>query len=459
MAQERSSFGIKSKRVCLPTGIASATVVVKDGKITAIARYDQSDLGCPVIDAGDSVVMPGLVDSHVHVNEPGRTEWEGFETATKSAAAGGVTTIADMPLNSNPVTTTLEYLDEKLASARERLWVDCAFWGGVVPGNAKQLEAMIDRGVVGFKCFLIHSGIDDFPNVTESDLNEAMPILARRGVPLLVHAELESGDGGHDHHWGDDHGCYKSFLKSRPRLWENNAIELMVRLCRQYKGKVHIVHLSSSDALPLISSAKQEGLQFTVETCPHYLIFSAEEIPDADPRFKCAPPIREKENRERLWSAVKDGTVDIIVSDHSPCLPELKFLAEGDLKKAWGGISSLQFRLPAIWTEASKRGFRVEDLVTWMCLRPAEFLGLDSRKGRLAPGYDADIVIWDPERAFNIESSIIHHRHKVTPYEGRNLHGAVKTSFVRGQKVFDNGSLSERPLGELLLGKRVEIRQ
>ncbi len=459
MPQETSAFGIKSKRVCLPTGVASATLIVKDGKIAAIAGYDDESLGYPLVDAGDSIVMPGLVDSHVHVNEPGRTEWEGFETATKSAAAGGVTTIADMPLNSNPVTTTLEYLDEKLTSARERLWVDCAFWGGVVPGNARHLEAMIDRGVVGFKCFLIHSGIDDFPNVTESDLTEAMPILARRNVPLLVHAELENGDSTQCNHWGDDHGSYQAFLNSRPRHWENNAIDLMVKLCRQYKGKVHIVHLSSSDALPIISAAKKEGLQFTVETCPHYLIFAAEEIPNADPRFKCAPPIREKENRERLWGAVKDGTIDIIVSDHSPCVPELKFLAEGDLKKAWGGISSLQFRLPAIWTEASRRGFSVEDIAAWMCWRPAEFLGLEDRKGRIMPGYDADIVIWNPEKAFDIESSIIHHRHKVTPYEGKNLRGVVETTFVRGQQVFDRGSLTERPLGELLLGKRVEIKK
>jgi allantoinase len=443
----KAQFGIMSRRVLTPEGIKQAIVLIENGKIAGLANRPPA--GIPIDDAGNNVVMPGLVDCHVHVNEPGRTEWEGFETATRAAAAGGITTIVDMPLNSDPVTTTLPALEAKFEGTENKLWVDTAFWGGVVPGNAGLLESMIDAGVRGFKCFLIHSGINDFPNVTEADLRLAMPILARRGVPLLVHAELESGEPCQ---WENGARSYKSFLKSRPRRWENEAIKLMIDLAREYHTAVHIVHLSSSDAIPLIAGARRTGISLSVETCPHYLTFAAEEIADGDPRFKCAPPIRERENREKLWSALQEGTIDFVVSDHSPCTPELKFLSEGDLKRAWGGISSLQFGLSTVWTEACSRGASIEDLSAWMAQKPATFAKLDDRKGRLAPGYDADIVVWSPEQKQTIERSMIHHRHKITPYDGRELLGVVKQTYVRGNKVFDNGKFAMEPAGQRIVG-------
>jgi allantoinase len=446
-------FGLFSKNVVTPKGIKEAVVLVEGGTIYGIADRDNVPADFKVEDLSDLVVMPGLVDSHVHINEPGRTEWEGFRTATRAAAAGGITTVADMPLNSNPVTTTLPALKEKLEAAEPQLWVDCAFYGGVVPGNTAQLEPMIEAGVVGFKCFLIHSGIDDFPDVSEPDLRSAMPVLARHGVPLLVHAELEHE---HDHKqeaaaaWVNARS-YNEFLNSRPRKWEDDAIRLMLRLCQEFKCPTHIVHLSSSDLVPDIKAAVTKGMPFTVETCPHYLTFASEEIPDGDTRFKCAPPIREQENREKLWAALRDGTIKIVVSDHSPCTPDLKFMQEGDLKKAWGGISSLQFRLPAVWTEAQKRNFSLNDIVEWLCRKPAAFLGMDKRKGALAPGYDADIVVWDPHNKFAVSPDAIEHKHKVTPYEGRQLQGVVERTYLQGRLVFSNGKVSSEPQGKILL--------
>jgi allantoinase len=442
----KAQFGIMSRRVLTPEGINQAVVLIENGKIVGVTHNPPS--GIPIDDVGDDVVMPGLVDCHVHVNEPGRTDWEGFETATRAAAAGGITTIVDMPLNSDPVTTTLPALETKLEVTDKKLWVDAGFWGGIVPGNAGSLESMIDAGVRGFKCFLIHSGIDDFPNVTEADLRLAMPILARRRVPLLVHAELECGESCE---WENGARSYKDFLRSRPRRWENEAIKLMIDLAREYGTAVHIVHLSSSDAIPLVAAAKLSGLSFSAETCPHYLTFAAEEIADGDSRFKCAPPIRERENQEKLWSAVQDGTIDFIVSDHSPCAPELKFLPEGDLKRAWGGISSLQFGLSTVWTEASRRGVSIQDLYEWMSRKTAAFVKLDDRKGRLAPAHDADIVVWSPEQKQTVEPSMIQHRHKVTPYDGRELLGVVKQTYVRGNKVFDNGKFATEPVGQTIV--------
>ncbi len=448
-------FAISSDRILTPEGMIKGFLVIKDGKILDI-KTGSNKPDCPIEDVGNSVVMPGLVDSHVHVNEPGRTEWEGFETATKAAAAGGITTIADMPLNSDPVTTTRDALEKKLDSTEGKLWVDCAFYGGVIPGNVDELEPLIERGVRGFKCFLIHSGIDDFPDAKESDLRLSMPILARHNVPLLVHAELDCN--GHSHGLSEKPSSYQAFLESRPRRWENEAIELMIRLCREYKCKVHIVHLSSSDAIANIRQARQDGLPFTVETCPHYLTFAAEEIQDGDPRFKCAPPIRERENREKLWQAVTDRIIDFVVSDHSPCSPSLKFLEEGDLAKAWGGISSLQFVLPAVWTGAQKRGATISDISKWLSKKPAEFLGLGEQKGLLVPSYDADIVVWQPEEPLTIEQSMIHHRHKVTPYDGMKLQGHVLKTIVRGKTVFQDGRHCGQPVGQKLLHTPVELR-
>lgn len=456
MTADLREFAIVSRRLVTPSGIKDGAVIVKNGKIAAVVSRGDVPDSMVIEDAGEHVVMPGLVDSHVHVNEPGRTEWEGFESATAAAAAGGITTIADMPLNSNPVTTTASALAEKRKAAQGKLKVDCAYWGGVIPGNAGQLEALIDDGVSGFKCFLIHSGIDDFPNVTEADLNLAMPILARRGVPLLVHAELESHKHGHEVPEWTDARSYRQFVMSRPRRWENDAIDLMIKLCRKHRCRVHIVHLSSADALQALRAAQAEGLPITAETCPHYLHFQSETIPDGDPRYKCAPPIREDENCQRLWQALEDGVIEFVVSDHSPCSPDLKFLQEGDLQKAWGGIAGLQFTLAAVWTYAKQRGIGVDKISEWMSAKPALFLGLEKQKGKLSEGMDADLVIWNPEGSTSIEQATIHHKHKVTPYEGKALAGQVLTTYLRGHKIYDAGVFpSSKPRGLEILNKQV----
>src|SRR5436190_8821 len=345
---------IRGRRVVTEHSVAPASVHISQGRISAISDYDDVPEGCDLIEASpESVVMPGLVDTHVHVNEPGRTDWEGFETATRAAAAGGVTTLIDMPLNSIPATTTLDGFNEKIAAASGKLNVDVGLWGGVVPGNTGELEKLWRAGVVGFKCFLIHSGVDEFPNVTEKDLLEAMPELARLGAPLIVHAEVPGPvEACCQSMAGDSSRSYDTFLRSRPREAENEAVFQMIMLARETRCKIHIVHHSSADALPVIRRAKYFGLALTAETCPHYLHFAAEDITDGATEFKCCPPIRERENREQLWEALRDGTLDFVVSDHSPCPPEMKLREQGDFMKAWGGISSLQLRLPIMWTEA-----------------------------------------------------------------------------------------------------------
>jgi allantoinase len=443
---------IRGRRVVTEHGIGPASVHITRGHISSISSFeDVPSSALEVIEADpESIVMPGLVDTHVHVNEPGRTDWEGFETATRAAAAGGVTTIVDMPLNSIPATTTLDGLQAKLAAAEGKLHVDTAFWGGVVPGNTGELERLWEAGVVGFKCFLIHSGVDEFPNVTESDLRQAMPVLAQLGAPLIVHAEVPGPvEACCQSIGGEPSSSYQTFLQSRPREAENEAVALMIRLARETGCRIHIVHHSSADALPLLRNAKQFGLPLTVETCPHYLHFSAEDIPDGATEFKCCPPIRERENREALWEALRDGTIDFVVSDHSPCPPDMKLREQGDFMKAWGGISSLQLRLPIMWTEASARGFAIEDLIKWLCREPARQVGLNS-KGAIKDGNDADIVIWNPDQEFTVQPSMLEHRHKLTPYNGETLRGIVEKTFVRGQMVYDGGALS-RPSGQVIL--------
>ena len=450
---------IRGRRVVTEHGVGPASVHVTRGYISSISIFEDVPVGAELVEAFDSIVMPGLVDTHVHVNEPGRTDWEGFETATRAAAAGGVTTIVDMPLNSIPATTTPEAFNAKIEAASGKLHVDTAFWGGVVPGNTSQLVKLWEAGVVGFKCFLIHSGVDEFPNVTEQDLREAMPELARLGALLIVHAEVP----------GPVEACcrtlseaparsYETFLGSRPREAENEAIATMIRLCRETGCRVHVVHHSSADALPMLREAKGSGLPITAETCPHYLHFAAEEIPDGATEFKCCPPIRERENREMLWDALRDGTIDFVVSDHSPCPPHMKLPAEGDFMNAWGGISSLQLRLPIVWTEASARGFAIEDLARWLCREPAHQVGLDILKGAIKDGCDADIVIWDPDREFKVEPALLHHRHKLTPYNGEVLRGVVEKTFLRGQIVYDDGRFFG-PYGSLLLRERSQYRE
>jgi allantoinase len=451
---------IRGRRVVLPDAVTPATILINDGRIAALGSYDEVSPDGALIEAGnESIVMPGLVDTHVHVNEPGRTEWEGFATATRAAAAGGVTTIIDMPLNSIPPTTTITGLEEKLAAARDQCYVDVGFWGGVVPGNTPELEGLARAGVVGFKCFLIPSGVDEFPNVTEDDLREAMPELKRLGAVLIVHAEVPGpiermGIPTCQTAASDREICateYQTFLNSRPRAAENEAVELMIRLSREFGTRVHIVHHSSADALPTLREAITAGVQVTAETCPHYLFFAAEEIRDRATEFKCCPPIRERENREQLWEALRDGTIQLVVSDHSPCPPELKLPDTGNFLEAWGGIASLQFRLPVVWTEARKRGHSIEDLASWLCAAPAKLVNLDERKGRIAVGCDADLTIWNPDREFVVEPGMIHHRHKETPYAGQKLLGAVEKSFLRGRKIYDDGEFTSEPEGRMLL--------
>jgi allantoinase len=444
---------IRSRRVVLPETIAPASIHVRDGVITALGEWNEAPEKTPLLDAGDAVVMSGLVDAHVHVNEPGRTDWEGFRTATRAAAAGGVTTLVDMPLNSIPPTTTLEGFKEKLAAAQGQCQTDVAFWGGVIPGNTGELEPLLNAGVRGFKCFLVHSGVDEFPHVTESNLLEAMPELARLNSVLLVHAELaEPIENAAAELKNSNPTDYQTFLKSRPRASENEAVALMIRLCRKTGTRVHIVHHSSSDALPLLRAAREEGLPLTVETCPHYLTFAAEEIPDGATHFKCCPPVRERENREKLWQALDEGVIDMVVSDHSPCTPNLKLAETGDFLEAWGGIATLQFSLPVIWTQAEKRGLGLREISRWMSAAPAKLAGLDKRKGKLAVGFDADIVVWHPEKEFKIVPEIIHFKNKITPYAGMNLRGVVEATYVRGAKVYENGQFVANPSGALLTG-------
>src|SRR5687768_3618135 len=355
---------VRSRRVVTPTGVAPASILIQDGKIAALGAADDVPAGVPAIDAGEAVVMPGLVDTHVHINEPGRTDWEGFETATRAAAAGGITTLVDMPLNSIPATTTREALRTKREAAEGKCRVDVGFWGGVVPGNAGEIAGLIEDGVLGFKSFLVPSGVEEFQHVTEADLREAMPRL--NGAVLLVHAELP---GPLETCEGDR---YDDWLRSRPDAAETEAIALLIRLSRELGARVHVVHLATAEALPLLREARRH-LPVTVETCPHYLTFAAEEIPDGALAFKCAPPIRSRENRERLWEALREGLIDLVATDHSPSPPELK---QGGFREAWGGIASLQLALPAVWTGARERGFSLRDLALWMSANPARLAGL-----------------------------------------------------------------------------------
>ena len=446
------TLAIRGPRVVLPGSIAPASIHIVDHTIVTVGSYESVPDDCELIEAdAASLVMAGLVDTHVHINEPGRTEWEGFATATRAAAAGGITTLVDMPLNSIPPTTTVAGLREKLAAARDKCFVDVGFWGGVVPGNTGDLAALAAAGVAGFKCFLIHSGVDEFPNVTEKDLRNALPELSRLGALLIVHAEVPgpiSRTGISAKNVSPTR--YATFLASRPRAAEDEAVALMIKLSTEFGTRVHIVHHSSADSLLTLRNAKEAGKEITAETCPHYLSFAAEEIPEGATEFKCCPPIRESDNREQLWAALGDGTIDMVVSDHSPCPREMKLQESGDFLQAWGGISSLQLRLPVVWTESKRRGFSLDDLARWLCSAPAKLVGLESRKGLIAQGYDADLVIWNPAKQFRVDGERLQHRHKLTPYQGRVLDGVVEKTFLRGRKIYDNGEFIGAPRGTFL---------
>ena len=422
-----------SRRVILPGEAAPipAAVVVRNGRIDAVL-VPPADLPADLIvrDFGEWVLLPGLVDGHVHLNEPGRTDWEGAETGTRAAAFGGVTTLVDMPLNSSPVTTTVAALREKQAAIAGKCAVNVYFHAGIVPGNAGEIPALLEAGVVGVKAFLVHSGIDEFPAATEADLRAVMPLLQARNIPLLVHCETESCSAP------SAHGAtrYADYLRSRPPDWEIDAIGLVLRLCEETGCRVHIVHLSAAGALPLLQKAREAGLPVTVETAPHYLFFVSETIPDRDTRYKCAPPIRDTANREALWGGLRDGSIDLIQTDHSPCPPAMKGMETGDFGAAWGGIASIQLGLSVVWTEAARRGFSLSDVARWMATNPACALGLTD-KGAIRVGADADMVVFDPEMEWTVDANRLFHRHPVTPYDGKTLRGRVRAVFVGGREV------------------------
>ncbi|HTR91794.1 MAG TPA: allantoinase AllB [Trebonia sp.] len=430
---------IRSRRMVLPGGVTEAAAVVRDGQIVEIGDYDLRRDADRTVDLGDLPLLPGLVDSHVHVNEPGRTAWEGFATATRAALAGGVTTICDMPLNSSPATTTVDALRVKAAAADGECAVDVAFWGGAVPGNADSIGPMLDAGVVGFKCFLIDSGIAEFPPLSREELRAAMKALAASGAPMIVHAE-DPGEVS-----APAGPSYDEFVASRPPVAERRAIETVISAAAYSGARAHIVHLAAGECAALISSAKAAGIELSAETCPHYLFFAAEDVQPGHTEFKCCPPVRYAVNREALWRALGDGAIDGVVSDHSPCAPALKGLPDGDFRTAWGGISSLQLGLSVIWSVARRRGFTLADVARWMAAFPASLAGLPT-KGRIAVGCDADLVAFDPDVSWDVRGADLLHRHPVTPYEGRTLTGRVSRVWLGGVEV----TPADPPRGRLL---------
>lgn len=448
MANKKSIY---SERCWWNEKLQPATVVCEDGIITEIFPYK-------LIDAEDverNVLMPGVIDAHAHINEPGRTEWEGFETATKAAAAGGITTVIDMPLNSSPVTNSAKAFREKRDASADKLYINVGLYGGLIPENINDLETLIAEGVFGIKCFLVHSGIDEFPNVTETDMDKAMPLIAKHNIPLLAHCEIYEKEAASE--LSKYPSSYKEYLASRPKQWENDAIDLMIRLCRKHKCPVHIVHVSSAEALEIIGQAKKEGLPVTAETCSHYIYFHAEQIEDGNTLFKCAPPIREQSNNFLLKQAFETGVLDFLTTDHSPAPPEIKQIETGNFETGWGGIAGLQFLLPASWT-ALREMISLEKFIPLLTSHPAKFLQLDDRKGKIEVGYDADILIWDPEEKEMITKENVLHRHKISPYIGETLYGVTKQTIVGGVTVYANHAIIDPEIkcGELILNEHVK---
>ncbi|MGQ4373927.1 allantoinase AllB [Streptomyces sp. SAS_267] len=436
---------LRSTRVITPEGTRAASVAVAAGKITAVLPYDaEVPPGARSHDVGDDVLLPGLVDTHVHVNDPGRTEWEGFWTATRAAAAGGITTLIDMPLNSLPPTTTVDNLRTKRDVARSKAHVDVGFWGGALPGNVEDLRSLHDAGVFGFKAFLSPSGVEEFPELDQDQLARSLTEIAGFDGLLIVHAEDPLRLAAAPQKGGRK---YADFLASRPRDAEDAAVRNLVAQAARLDARVHVLHLSSSDALPLIAAAKADGVRITVETCPHYLTLTAEEVPDGAGEFKCCPPIREGANQDLLWQALADGTIDCVVTDHSPSTADLK---TDDFATAWGGISGLQLSLSAVWTEARGRGHDLEDVVRWMSSRTARLAGLGDRKGAIAAGHDADFAVFAPDETFTVDPAALQHRNRVTAYAGKTLSGVVKSTWLRGERVFSEGGFTE-PAGQLLV--------
>jgi allantoinase len=423
---------IRARRIVGTTGEVPGSIGVKGGRIVSIAPYEaELEAVSHLTLEDDEVLMPGLVDSHVHVNDPGRTDWEGFTTATQAAAAGGVTTIIDMPLNSIPPTCDLPALELKQKVAQTQASVDVGFWGGAIPGNAAQLRPLHEAGVFGFKCFLLHSGVDEFPPLNPAELELAMREISAFDGLLIVHAE----DAHRIDHAPKPNGAsYQDFLRSRPREAEYAAVADVIGIAALTGCRVHILHVSSADVLPMLEEARRDGVRITAETCPHYLTFSAEEIPAGATQYKCCPPIREAANRELLWEGLRDGVIDLVVSDHSPSTIDLKLLDTGDFGAAWGGIASLQLGLPAVWTQARQRGFTLTDVARWMCQAPASQVGL-THKGRIEPGYDADFSVLAPDETFTVDVHTLHHKNAITPYDGMQLTGVVRGTWLRGEPV------------------------
>jgi allantoinase len=433
----------RARRVVTSGAEVPRCVGVAGGRVVAIEPFEAGMRAARTVNLDDdTVLLPGLVDSHVHLNEPGRTEWEGFSSGTRAAAAGGVTTLVDMPLNCIPPTTDVEALRTKQDAARGQVYVDVGFWGGAVPGNLADLRPLHEAGVLGFKCFLVPSGVDEFGHLGARELDEALREIATFDGLMLVHAEAAVVIDGAPPVRGT---TYQAFLDSRPRRAENLAVERVVAMSQSTGCRVHVLHLSSSDALPALAVARSDGTSVTVETCPHYLVLTAEEVPDGATQFKCCPPIREGENAELLWGGLAEGVIDSIVTDHSPCTPDLKALDTGDFGSAWGGIASLQLGLPVVWTAARARGFALADVVRWMAVGPAWTAGLD-RKGRIAIGADADLVVFAPDEERVVDASELHHRHPVCPYVGRRLAGVVRSTWLGGQQV----DIEAEPTGRLL---------
>jgi allantoinase len=431
---------IRARHALLPDGDRDCNLGVSDGRIVSVGPRADAVAARQVVElADDEVLLPGLVDTHVHVNEPGRTEWEGFASATAAAAGGGITTIIDMPLNSIPPTCDVASLVVKRETAARQCWVDVGFWGGAIPGNLAELRPLHEAGVYGFKCFLLPSGVAEFPPLDDADLQVAMREIASFDGLLIVHAEDASVvlDPPHDRR-------YRAFLDSRPPDAENRSIARLIGLSRATGCRVHVLHLSSAGALPMITAARESGLALTVETCPHYLFFSAGAIPDGATQFKCCPPIRDEANRDALWQGLRDGVIDCVVSDHSSCTSDLKRLETGDFADAWGGITSVQLGLPAVWTEAHKRGFPLADVVRWMSRRPAELAGL-GQKGKLAVGADADFCVFAPDEAFVVDPLQLRHKNPITPYAGCELSGVVRSTWLRGACI-----TNDTPAGRLL---------
>jgi allantoinase len=441
---------VRSRRVVSGGRIAPAAIHIAGGTIAAVAPWDDVPAGAALDDVDELAVLPGVVDTHVHLKEPGRTEWEGFATATRAAAAGGTTTLVDMPLNSIPPTITRDALAAKRSAARAQCAVDVGFWGGVVPGNLAELAGMVQDGIRGFKCFLVDSGVEEFGWVDEAALAPAMGELARLGSTLLVHAEVAGPIDAAAAGLGDaDPRAYATYLASRPPAAEEEAIALMVRLCRDTRARTHIVHHSAASALPLLRGAHRDGLPLTAETCPHYLTFAAEDIADGATPWKCAPPIRERANRDALWQALAEGTLSLVASDHSPCTPALKRMEAGDFLAAWGGIAGLQVALPAVWTAARARGHTLVDVARWMGEAPAQLAGLAGRKGVIAAGADADLCVLADDLAFCVEPAWLRHRHAVTPYTGVRLVGRVHATYLRGARIYDGRDV-DSTAGQLL---------